>query len=103
MRILVHQGAVARMVSGRAQLPGPPSRAGGHHFGRATNLQAVWHSTFAAMYSSKTPLLIRVLAAALVVSASAVPALAQGKDSTSPRPNFGSCDPGRELAQSAAP
>jgi hypothetical protein len=47
--------------------------------------------------------LIRVLAAALVLSAGAVPALAQARDSTSPRPDFGSCDPGLELAQSAAP
>lgn len=47
--------------------------------------------------------MIRVLAAALVLSASAVPALAQLRDSTSPRPDFRSCDPGRELAQSAAP
>jgi hypothetical protein len=55
------------------------------------------------MHCSKTPSLIRVLAAAVVLSASAVPALAQASDSTSPRPNFSSCDPSRELAQSAAP
>jgi hypothetical protein len=47
--------------------------------------------------------MIRVLAAALMVSGGAVPLLAQARDSTSPRPDFSSCDPGHELAQSAAP
>jgi hypothetical protein len=55
------------------------------------------------MHSIWTQSLIRVLAAGVMVSAGAVPALAQGGETTSPRPDFASCDPGRELAQSAAP
>jgi hypothetical protein len=45
---------------------------------------------------------IRDLAAVLVLSAGPATAFAQGREITSPRPDFRSCDPGLELAQSAA-
>jgi hypothetical protein len=54
------------------------------------------------MHSIQAQSLIRTVAAVLVVSVGAVPALAQGRETTSPRPDFRSCDPGLELAQSAA-
>src|SRR5918997_912366 len=43
------------------------------------------------------------LVIALVISLPIVPALGQAAESTSPRPEFRSCDPGAELAKSAAP
>ena len=60
-------------------------------------------SVIAAMNSIKTQSLTQIFAAGVVFCASSVPALAQTRDSTSPRPDFGSCDPGLELSQSAAP
>ena len=44
-----------------------------------------------------------ILALTLVAAAAAVPVVAQGTEMTSPRPDFRSCDPNIELAQSGAP
>ena len=46
--------------------------------------------------------LIRIVAVSLLASAGAAPALAHAQEITSPRPDFRSCDPGLEIAQSAA-
>lgn len=51
----------------------------------------------------RTQHLMRILVAALIASIDVVPAYAQGAEMTSPRPEFRSCDPGAELARSAAP
>lgn len=44
-----------------------------------------------------------IIALTLVAAAGTVPVVAQGTEITSPRPDFRSCDPNIELAQSGAP